>query len=148
MATRWYVSCNGEVVGPVESAELVEWVRTRTGLSGSALYVRDEAASAWAPLEQSPFASMLGNARGPEGPSAIVQHVPVYYPQPAAPTYLPESVCVRCGANGRKVTKSRMTGSGSVTFWVCLFLCFPIALVALVAMREQYRVCQGCGSQG
>ena len=49
---RWYVSRNGETAGPVEEAQLFEWVRggMRDGM------VRDEAGGPWTPLEQSPFA--------------------------------------------------------------------------------------------
>lgn len=54
---RWYVSREGEVVGPIEPAELIEWVRTRPAEQKVGLFVRDEASAGWAPIEQSPFAS-------------------------------------------------------------------------------------------
>lgn len=56
---RWYVSRDGEVVGPVEPAELIEWVRTRPAEQRSGLFVRDEAASAWVPIDQSPFVAAI-----------------------------------------------------------------------------------------
>jgi hypothetical protein len=142
---RWYVSCNGQVVGPVEPWELVEWVTTRPNLRGSDLYVRDEAASAWAPLEQSPFASLLGPS--PAVPTVpIVQQVPVYYPQPTAPAYV--DICRSCGAQGRKVQRSRMTSSAQGWFILLLFLCLPVAFLVLFLGRERYTVCQSCGSHG
>ncbi|HTA91548.1 MAG TPA: hypothetical protein VK745_18320 [Polyangiaceae bacterium] len=56
---RWYVSREGEVVGPIEPAELMEWVRTRPAEARVGLCVRDDAGSAWSPIEQSPFAQAL-----------------------------------------------------------------------------------------
>ncbi len=49
---RWYVSRNGETVGPVEEREVAEWFHDgmRDGM------VRDEAGGPWTPIMQSPFA--------------------------------------------------------------------------------------------
>lgn len=52
---RWYVSRNGETVGPVEEAQVVEWARV--GLFGAML--RDEAGGPWTPFEASPFARFV-----------------------------------------------------------------------------------------
>jgi hypothetical protein len=56
---RWYVSKNGETTGPVEEAQIVEWVKA--GLRDA--MVRDEAGGQWTALTQSPFA--------PPGPVAV-----------------------------------------------------------------------------
>src|SRR5687767_8421793 len=53
---RWYVSRNGETVGPVEEAELADWART--GQLGGGAFIRDEAGGTWTPIEHSPFASL------------------------------------------------------------------------------------------
>jgi len=52
---RWYVSRNGETVGPVEEHEVAEWVRG--GMRDAS--VRDEHGGAWMPVAASPFASIL-----------------------------------------------------------------------------------------
>jgi len=52
---RWYLSRGGETVGPVDEAQIAEWVRmgVRDGM------VRDEAGGPWTPLAQSPFVAAL-----------------------------------------------------------------------------------------
>jgi hypothetical protein len=70
---RWYVSREGEVVGPIEASELNEWLRTRPAEARDGIFVRDEAASAWAPIDQSPFAS-LPPAAAVDGAPAIAEH--------------------------------------------------------------------------
>lgn len=52
---RWYVSRDGETVGPVEESEVVEWVRE--GMTDAML--RDEASPHWIEVAQSPFAKFI-----------------------------------------------------------------------------------------
>lgn len=62
---RWYVSSNGETIGPIEDAQVVEWAR----VAGKGAMLRDEASSQWIPVEQSPFAGFLApSGRGPLTP--------------------------------------------------------------------------------
>jgi len=53
---RWYVSRNSESSGPHEEATVADWARANQ-LQGAML--RDEAASAWVPVDQTPFASLV-----------------------------------------------------------------------------------------
>lgn len=66
---QWFVSRNGETVGLVPEAQVVEWVKQ--GMPGA--FVRDESSPGWVPLEQSPFAPYIG------------QGVPRQPPPPVAP---------------------------------------------------------------
>jgi hypothetical protein len=52
---RWYVSRNGETTGPHEEAVVRDWAAA--GQIGPEAFLRDEAASAWVPLAQTPFGS-------------------------------------------------------------------------------------------
>jgi hypothetical protein len=52
---RWYVSRNGETVGPVDEAVIRSW--PPGSLVGA--HVRDEAGGPWTPAEQSPFAAFV-----------------------------------------------------------------------------------------
>ena len=56
---RWYVSRNGETVGPVEEADVANWVRA--GMHDAML--RDEAGGPWTPVSQSPFGALLPRVR-------------------------------------------------------------------------------------
>ena len=51
---RWYVNRNGESVGPVEDAQIVEWIRG--GMVEAQL--RNEAGAAWFPLHETPFGKL------------------------------------------------------------------------------------------
>jgi hypothetical protein len=71
---RWYVSRNGEIAGPVEEAQVIEWVKggMRDGT------VRDEAGGPWTPLEQSRFAPPgSASAGGSEALGTIIVLVPL-----------------------------------------------------------------------
>jgi len=57
---RWYVSRNGESSGPVEEAQVAEWVRG--GMVDAML--RDEAGGNWMRVGQSPFAQLLPATAG------------------------------------------------------------------------------------
>jgi hypothetical protein len=70
---RWYVSNNGESSGPHAEATVAEWARANE-LGGAML--RDEAASAWVPLAQTPFAALV--------PTTARIAAPVAPPKPAA----------------------------------------------------------------
>lgn len=50
---QWYVSRNGETVGPIDEREVVEWTK---GGSMQGAMLRDEASAVWIRLDQSPFA--------------------------------------------------------------------------------------------
>jgi hypothetical protein len=52
---RWYVSRNGETVGPVDDAQVTQWVRQ--GMHDA--MVRDEHGGQWVRLSESPFRPML-----------------------------------------------------------------------------------------
>jgi hypothetical protein len=52
---RWYVSRNGQTVGPVDEAEIRNW--PPGSLIGA--HLRDEAGGAWTPAEHSPFAAYV-----------------------------------------------------------------------------------------
>lgn len=49
---RWYVSRNGETVGPVEESQVAQWVRE--GMVEA--HVQPESGGAWTPIGASPFA--------------------------------------------------------------------------------------------
>jgi hypothetical protein len=137
---NWHGSRHGKVKGPFTEPEMFELIGKRQIAAGD--QVDANKAGNWWPIETVPTF-----ARSFVAPAAIVQHVPVYHPpQPPQPAYLPDSVCVHCGRQGMKVTKSRMTSTGAATFWICLLLCMPVSLIAIFTMRERYSFCQGCGS--
>lgn len=52
---RWYFSRNGETAGPVEEAQVIEWVKAggRDGM------VQAETGGQWMPIHQSPFAQWV-----------------------------------------------------------------------------------------
>jgi len=50
---RWYISKNGETTGPHDEAVVREWAAK--GRLGPEAFPRDEAASSWVPLAQTPF---------------------------------------------------------------------------------------------
>lgn len=52
---RWYVSSNGETVGPVEDQQVAAWVVR--GMTDA--MVRDELSGQWMQLRQSPFGAIL-----------------------------------------------------------------------------------------
>lgn len=54
---QWYVSRNGETSGPVEEAQIAEWIRQRQ--VGGETYVRDEHSPRWVPIGQSPFSPLF-----------------------------------------------------------------------------------------
>lgn len=60
---RWYVSRNGETLGPVDEAEIRKWAQE--GMVVPGMFFRDEAGSAWTPVEQSPFAALMTGAAAP-----------------------------------------------------------------------------------
>lgn len=64
---RWFVSRNGESSGPHEEALVAQWARD--GQLGSGAMLRDEAASAWVPLAQTPFAEASPSATRPMPPT-------------------------------------------------------------------------------
>jgi len=70
---RWYVSKNGESSGPHEEATVAEWARANQ-LKGAML--RDEAASAWVPLAQTPFSALQPQGAVPKTGAAAPAHPP------------------------------------------------------------------------
>lgn len=61
---RWYVSRNGETVGPVDEAQVVAWVQA--GMTDAV--VQHEAGGPWLPVAQSPFAGWIPRAGGAAPP--------------------------------------------------------------------------------
>jgi hypothetical protein len=59
---RWYVSRNGETVGPVDESQIAGWIRG--GMVDA--FVQAETGGQWLALQQSPFATLL--------PAAHTQH--------------------------------------------------------------------------
>jgi hypothetical protein len=136
---HWHVSRGGKIRGPFSGPEVFELIGKRQVERGD--LVDADQQNNWWPIEQVPtFAASF--------PGAIVQHVPVFHPPPTAPTFVPDSVCRGCGAQGRKVQRSRMTSSSTVWFVVLLVLCLPVAFLVLFLGRERYTLCQACGSHG
>lgn len=72
---RWYVSRYGEAVGPVEGAEVIEWLGARGAQDG--VFLRDEAASEWVPIEKSPFAYLLPGHSPVEASAPPAGSVPI-----------------------------------------------------------------------
>lgn|GEM_PF-2712884 len=70
---RWYVSKNGESSGPHAETTVAEWARANQ-LSGAML--RDEAASAWVPLAQTPFFALQPQAAAPNAGTVVPTHPP------------------------------------------------------------------------
>lgn len=66
LVMRWYVSRQGETVGPVDEQTLVGWIRG--GMRDAS--IRDETGGEWMALEMSPFAKLL--AGSPAGPKAAL----------------------------------------------------------------------------
>lgn len=60
---KWYISQNGETIGPIEEATVREWVSSRE-ISADA-FLRDEAATGWAQLAQTPFAALQRESEAP-----------------------------------------------------------------------------------
>jgi hypothetical protein len=67
---RWYVSRNGETVGPVEEPQVVAWVQA--GMWDA--MIRDEAGGQWVPISHSPFAPQWRPA--PPAPAPVPQKTP------------------------------------------------------------------------
>jgi hypothetical protein len=67
---RWYVSRNGETVGPVEEPLVVAWVQA--GMWDA--MIRDEAGGHWVPVSHSPFAPLWRPA--PPAPASVAQEKP------------------------------------------------------------------------
>ena len=65
---RWYVSNNGQTVGPVEETAVIEGLKS--GQIHPTASFRDEAASAWVPLAQTPFAALAPKPK-PKGLTPI-----------------------------------------------------------------------------
>lgn len=136
--TSWHVSRGGKLRGPFSEPEMFELIGKRKLAAGD--LVDADKAGNWWPIESVPtFAASFAP------PAPVVHH---YAPSVPSLVYLPDSVCRRCGADGRKVSKSRLTSSGSFWFVILLFVCLPVALIVLFVARERYTVCQSCGSQG
>src|SRR4051812_24443887 len=66
---RWYVSRNGESSGPHEESLVRQWALA--GELGPDAVLRDEAASAWVPLAQTPFGVRVAPAAFGSGSEAI-----------------------------------------------------------------------------
>lgn len=124
---RWYVSRNGETVGPVEEAQVAEWVRG--GMHDAV--VRDDAGGHWTPIAHSPFGAGLVPA---QPTPIVVQQVGLGSP------------CRVCGAYGTKQVRSDISAGGWIFFIVMFLLCFPIALIGLF-QRNTYAVCAQCGAK-
>lgn len=60
---RWYLSKLGNVEGSFEAEEIREGIAKGTIKAG--LSVRDEASSAWTPIENSPFAPLFSGKAKP-----------------------------------------------------------------------------------
>lgn len=125
---RWYVSRQGETVGPVEPAQVTEWVRG--GMTDA--MVRDDAGGPWTAVLQSPFAP---------GGYAIVPHAPVMIQQIASHTQ-----CRSCGAVGSKQVQTKITSGGWLFFWCMFLFCLPVAIFGLF-QKENYALCSQCGSK-
>jgi GYF domain 2/LITAF-like zinc ribbon domain len=121
---RWYVTTNGETVGPIEGEVLAAWAREGRLVPGT--HVRDEAASVWVPVEQSPFAAR---------PFAVQ----------AAPL-VGVWTCRYCGAHGSGVHIKSVSTGGWIVFVVLLVLCFVLCWVPLVTMKDQKTKCVRCGT--
>ncbi len=52
---RWYVSRNGETIGPVDDAQVATWIRG--GMVDG--MIRDEQGGQWMPLASSPFRTLI-----------------------------------------------------------------------------------------
>lgn len=132
--TDWHVRRGDKIRGPFSEPEVFELIGKRQLQAGD--YV-DDGTGNWWPIERVPAFSRSFAA-------PVVQHV--YYAAP--PVAVDPTVCLRCGARGRKVQRSRMTSGGSFWFVILLFACLPVAIIVLFVARERYTVCQSCGSHG
>lgn len=56
---RWYVSRRGEIVGPVEAAQVEQWIRS--GMTDA--HLRAEDSAEWVPVAKSPFAKVAPGRR-------------------------------------------------------------------------------------
>src|SRR5688572_2820336 len=65
LAMRWYVSRNGETVGPVDWATLYEW-RNRGWISPD-MYLWAEGGNAWVPVEQTPVRALMRSNAASDG---------------------------------------------------------------------------------
>lgn len=57
---KWYVTINGETIGPIQGETIIE--SAREGKLRAGAFVRDEAGGTWMPIEQSPFAAAVAAA--------------------------------------------------------------------------------------
>jgi LITAF-like zinc ribbon domain len=54
--------------------------------------------------------------------------------------------CPFCGDPDPPLVRTKVSGGGWALFVVMLvLLCWPLCWIPLVAMKDEYRVCQGCG---
>ena len=121
---RWYITTNGETVGPIEGEIVAAWAREGRLMPGT--YVRDEAGSAWMPVELSPFAMR---------PVAI-QVAPL----------VGVWTCRHCGAQGSGYHTTNISTQGWLVFALLLIFCFIACWMPLVWMREQKTKCLRCGT--
>jgi len=124
---RWYVTTNGETVGPVEGEVVAAWAREGRLLPGT--HVRDESASTWIPVELSPFASR-----------------PLPMPIQIMPAAAPNGwTCRHCGAQGSGKHSSSITTGGWIVFVLLLPTCI-LWVLPLLLMRERKTQCLRCGT--
>jgi hypothetical protein len=65
---RWYVSRNGETVGPVDWATLYEW--GNRGWISPDMYLGAEGGNAWVPVEQTPVRALMRSNAASDGAAA------------------------------------------------------------------------------
>ena len=118
---RWYVSRNGETVGPVEESQIHEWIRA--GMSDG--HVRREDQAEWLPIGQ----MQLGASTAP-----------VYAMQPhSGPT------CQKCGSMSFTVLKQGYSGGKGCCGALA---CGPIGLLCgTQGANKVERVCNHCGTK-
>lgn len=122
---RWYVTTNGETVGPIEGEVVAAWAREGRLLPGS--HVRDETAATWIPVELSPFAFR---------PPVAMQVAPV----------VGVWTCRHCGAQGSGVHSSKVSTGGWIVFVLLFIVCFVLCWIPLVWMKDQTTRCMRCGT--
>lgn len=121
---RWYVTTNGETVGPIEGEVVAAWAREGRLVPGT--HVRDEAGSAWMPVEQSPFAMR----------PVVFQAAPI----------VGVWTCRHCGLQGSRQHITSVSTGGWIVFAILLVLCFILSWIPLLTMREQKTRCLHCGT--
>lgn len=91
--------------------------------------------------------ALLGPAPAPPRVPAAPQPVVLVAaaPAPAWPQPRPRGfLCPYCGAQSPPIVRQQISTAGWVLFVVLLLVCFPLCIVALF-VKEDYRVCSGCG---